>query len=262
MFAFSSHSATGLFSPASLLLLIGLFAMRIENSHAFGVSTPSVALSQPSTMTLFFQNDQSSADSSISLAERQRREWVDRSMDYYSRVMRQERRRNLGQVKDYETAASYQREFTLHAQKHYFALRKIKDGKPAHAEQIYRRIIGEIQSDTGHHCDHAQLAVTTLLLALHLQRTGAPPKHTRSVFLHFVRVAIVEEEEDECACSAKVLQAFALFEMKQGHALKSLQLVQKAIELDATLQPVLQWKQFREASARSHQQQQRQQQLQ
>ena len=60
----------------------------------------------------------------------------------------------------------------------------------------------------------------------------------------------MEGGEDECVCSAKVLQAFALFEMKQGNSLKSLQLVQKAVQLDPTLRPVLKWKQFRDANAR------------
>lgn len=199
---------------------------------------------------LYYQDE----TSDVSFAERHRREWIDRSMAYYSKVMREERRRNLGQVQDYDDPA-YQQEFLELAKKHYFALRKIKDGKPDHAEHIYRRIIHEIQNDEhdgeeSDHCDHAQLAVTTLLLALHLQRTGAPAKRTRSVFLNFFRVAVVQGQEDECACSAKVLCAFALFEMKQGNQLKSLQLVQKAVQLDPVIQPVLKWKQFREASAR------------
>ena len=220
-----------------VLLLLGI----ARNSDAF-VPTPS----HRPTSARYFQDEASD----LSLAERRRQEWIDRSMEYYSKVMREERRRNLGQVGDYNDPA-YQQGFSLLAKKHYFALRKIKDGKPAHAEHIYRRIIQEIQTEQDdEHCDHAQLAITTLLLALHLQRTGAPPKRTRSVFLNFFRVAVVEGGEEECACSAKLLQAFALFEMKQGNKLKSLQLVRKAIELDPTLQPVLKWKQFRDAYAR------------
>lgn len=166
-------------------------------------------------MRRYFQDD----TSGMTIAEQHRREWIDRSLQYYSKVMREERRRNLGQVKKNFDDPEYQQEFSLLAKKHYFALRKIKDGKPAHAERIYRRVISEIQQaaqDEDEHCDHAQLAVTTLLLALHLQRTGAPAKRTRSVFLNFFRVVVVEGEEEQCACSAKVLQAFALFEMKQG----------------------------------------------
>jgi hypothetical protein len=175
--------------------------------------------------------------------------WLDQSISYYSKVMREERRRNLGQVKDL-LDPGYQEEFETLAKKHYFALRKIKDGKPRHAELIYRRIIDELLQEEDGHCDHAKLAVTTLLLALLLQRTG-DRKATRSVFLSFFRVAVLEREEGtECACSAKVLQAYALFEMKQGNARKSFELVTKAIQMDRSLEPVLQWKQFRDVLER------------
>lgn len=159
--------------------------------------------------------------------------------------------------------------YVIMAAKHYFALRKIKDGKPHHAELIYRRILAELQSQANDEkeCDHAKLAVTTLLLALLLQRLRSSPKDVRSVFLNFFRVAVVElsgpstssppsslsdhplqrNNSKGCACSAKVLQAYALFEMKHGNSRKSLQLVMKAIEMDPTLEPVLSWKQFRDA---------------
>jgi hypothetical protein len=55
------------------------------------------------------------------------------------------------------------------------------------------------------------------------------------------------DEDKECACSAKVLQAYALFEMKRGHSLKSLDLATKAIKLDKSLASILKWKQFRDA---------------
>lgn len=188
-----------------------------------------------------------------------RREWIDKSLSYYSKVMREERRRNLGQIKDYE---EYNQDFLQLAKKHYFALRKIKDGKPQHAEMIYRKIIDELLQEEEEEeegeggCDHAKLAVTTLLLALHMQRTG-DSKTTRTVFLNFFRivVATAEREPDhECACSAKVLQAFALFEMKQGNEFKSLEIVLKAVKLDPTLRPVLKWKQFRDVLDRRRQQ--------
>jgi tetratricopeptide (TPR) repeat protein len=181
--------------------------------------------------------------------EELRKDWVDRSVSYYSKVMREERRRNLGQI---NRSDDNPEEFALLAKKHYFALRKIKDGEYHHAEVIYRRIIREIMNEEEDgHCDHATLAVTTLLLALHCQRMG-DLKKTRSVFLNFFRVAIVENGEDieECACSAKVLGAYALFEMKQGNRIKSLEIAQKAVELDEALEPVLQWKQFRDAEER------------
>jgi len=195
----------GRISISSLFLLNVLLGI-LPNSDAF-FSTPSSQT--PMTTTINTRRSfQDETSDNASFAEQHRREWINRSMTYYSKVMREERRRNLGQVQDYDDPL-YQQEFLSLAKKHYFALRKIKDGKPAHAERIYERIIHEIQDEQKEeeHCDHAQLAVTTLLLALHLQRTGASPKRTRSVFLNFFRVVVVEGGEEECACSAKVLQA-------------------------------------------------------
>ena len=213
-----------------------------------GTRTSFFANSRVSPLTRYYSNDESEDIASRLLIEEQRKQWIDRSVNYYSKVMREERRRNLGQAKDFDTP-EYQDEFMMLAKKHYFALRKIKDGKPQHAEHIYRRIIDELSNDEDH-CDHAKLAVTTLLLALLMQRIG-DAKKTRSVFLNFFRIAVLENDEDtECACSAKVLQAYALFEMKQGNALKSLEIVRRAVQLDPVLRPVLNWKQFRETIKR------------
>ena len=190
-------------------------------------------------------------------AEAVRRRWGDKSINYYSKVMREERRRNLGQISDQALdSEEYHEEFALLAKKHYFALRKAKDGQPRHAELIYQKIIQELLSENEEEdCDHAKLAVTTLLLALHVQRSGGDPKKTRSVFLRFFR--LVNQRSDPCACSAKVLIAFALFEMKQGNSLKSLEIVLKAIKLDPAVRPVLNWKQFRDSMERRRQQQMR-----
>jgi hypothetical protein len=167
--------------------------------------------------------------------------------------MREERRRNIGQVgEDQFTSEEYQEDFSRLAKKHYFALRKIKDGKYRHAEFIYRRIIDEImKEEEDGHCDHAKLAVTTLLLALHCQRMG-DLKKTRSVFLNFLRVVMVDSGAEvlECACSAKVMGAYALFEMKQGNVNKSLEIARMAVQFDQALEPVLNWKQFRDAQQR------------
>jgi hypothetical protein len=193
---------------------------------------------------------QSPSDIAIN-ADRHRQQWIDRSVDYYSKVMREERRRDIGQIANEEFGSDeYQADFRALAKKHYFALRKIKDGKHRHAEHIYRRIIEEIMSEEEDgQCDHAKLAVTTLLLALHCQRMG-DVKKTRSVFLKFFRIVVVnsDDEDMECACSAKVLGAYALFEMKQGNIGKSLEIARKAVAFDQALEPVLHWKQFRDAA--------------
>ena len=135
--------------------------------------------------------------------------------------------------------------------KHYFAIRTVKDGKLHQAEQLYRRIIDELLSEDEDDCDHSKLAVTTLLYALLTKRMN-DPKKTRAVFLNFFKFAVLEREEGtECACSAKVLQAYALFEMQQGNSIKSLEIVKKALKFDSSLSPILQWKQFREAEERT-----------
>ncbi|CAJ1967117.1 unnamed protein product [Cylindrotheca closterium] len=171
------------------------------------------------------------------------RTYAFRAMQYYTILSRERRRQSTGQ------------EFSLDkttAIKHYFALTKIRDGEHNQAEAIYRRIISEIMNeDEDGHCDHSKLAVTTLLLALHCQRMG-DIKKARSVFLNFFREAIVGNEGhiDECACSAKVLGAFSLFEFKQGNKKKAYEIAQKAVELDRELMPLLKWKQFEEVKKR------------
>jgi len=162
----------------------------------------------------------------------------------------------MGQISDdVFQSVQYQDDFRVLAEKHYYALRKIKDGKHRHAEIIYRRIIDEIMNEEEDgHCDHAKLAVTTLLLALHCQRMG-DNKKARAVFIHFFRVVVVnsgDEDLSECACSAKVLGAYALFEMRQGHIKKSLEIAQKAVQFDQDLRPILNWKQFRVAEERQN----------
>uniref|UniRef100_A0A6V0AQJ4 Uncharacterized protein n=1 Tax=Pseudo-nitzschia australis TaxID=44445 RepID=A0A6V0AQJ4_9STRA len=204
-----------------------------------------------------------------------RRDWSEKSLSYYSKVMREERRRKMGQIdSDIVVSEEYQQEFERLAKKHYFALQKIKAGRYRHAEIIYERIIRDIMQEDkdGQSCDHAKLAVTTLLLALHCQRMGNMKK-TRSVFLNFFRKKVVmnesrmrndgnirvgniandanERQHEQCACSAKVLGAFALFEMKRGNSVRSLRIAQKAIDFDPSMGPMLEWKQFRDVRMRT-----------
>jgi tetratricopeptide (TPR) repeat protein len=190
---------------------------------------------------------QTPSDVAASTRDQLKKEWLERSVDYYSKVMRVERQRNLGTLDEEELdSIEYQRL----AQKHWFAIRKVKEGQYQQAEIIYKRIINEIMAEEDG-CDHAKLAVTTLLLALHCQRMG-DLKKTRSVFLSFFREVVVKQEEDghsKCACSAKVLGAFALFEMKRGNAKKAFEIAREAVKFDPALAPVLNWKQFRDAKA-------------
>lgn len=248
-------------------------AIKFNLRLAFLVVTAIVYPIICSTMTpVIFTHAFTTDPSSISVPkvaatkyDKVRREWNEKSVSYYSKLMREERRKKTGQIdSDILDSEEYQQEFKRLATKHYFALRKIKEGRYEHAEIIYRRIIREImnEDEDGDSCDHAKLAVTTLLLALHCQRMG-DVKKTRSVFLNFFRQVVMSEtrrnesnneddlEHDQCACSAKVLGAFALFEMKQGNTIKSLEIARKAVEFDPTLGPILEWKQFREVRQRT-----------
>lgn len=220
------------------------------------------------TSTSFTTNSTTATNIPISTAalEDHRQAWIRKSMSYYSKVMREERRRNLGQLprqareiddeEDTITSEEGDDDFTALANKHYFAWHKIRQGKLDHAELIYKRIINDLlEEEADHQCDHAKLAVTTLLLALLTQRRGDGARKTRSVFLRFFRLVSLSTGGEEggkhvqCACSAKVVGAFALFEMKQGNTLKSLELAKRAFHLDPTgLKPLLHWKQFRDAA--------------
>ena len=231
-----------------------LLASFLNSVHAFAGHRVSMVVSSDSLRKIAAATKQPSGNQSSGRSQPrrslnrdgERMAWINRSVEYYTKVMREERRRNMGQL-TLEEGPEQREEFVDLAKKHYFARYKIKNGMPRHAEQIYRRIIDELSHEEEGHCDHAKLAVTTLLLALLLQRQG-DMKGTRSVFLSFFRIAVLEMDEDkECACSAKVLQAYALFEMKRGNSLKSLELATKAIKLDSSLASIMRWKQFRDA---------------
>lgn len=180
-----------------------------------------------------------------------KRQWIARSTAYYSTVMRNESRRARGQINpsNQDTLVSHEKGLIM-AQKIYFARNKIKSGSLNHAEFIYRKLIDELilEEDEDEDCDHAQLAISTLLLALLLQRKKNMTE-TRSVFERFFTIIHrnVDENDMECSCSAKVLQAYALFEMKQGNVKKAYRLATMAVRMDGELHPLLQWKQFRDA---------------
>lgn len=238
-------------SSLSLLLVLYVFFHFLRTCHAFTTTTTTTtaSLSNIGSSTSSFGMNHNLERRRLQV-EQQRKDWIDRSVSYYSKVMREERRKQMGQINTKEQSSYQDDEFHQLAKKHYFALQKIRDGQHRHAEVIYRRIIDELMKEEqeDHKCDHAKLAVTTLLLALHLQRMGNIRK-ARSVFLNFFRIAVVENdhEHEECACSAKVLGAYALFEMKQGNSIKSLEIAKRAVQFDPTnMAPVLQWRQFRE----------------
>jgi len=203
-----------------------------------------------------FQNVNVLTNRSKRALQLRKRNWIEKSTSYYSTVMRNESRRARGQIKPSQNTLDYHRRNLVMAKKLYYARNKIKTGALNHAETIYRKLIDELiqEEEDDEECDHAQLAISTLLLALLLQRTNQITE-TRKVFNRFFTIihrnnqaaSAGSEEHAECACSAKVLQAYALFEMKQGHVRKSYRLAQMAVKLDSELKPLLKWKQFRDA---------------
>jgi len=232
---------------------------RLKSALFFAYRPSSIATVLLFLTTLFSQHHAAQAFSTVDQSgfSQRKHEWIKSSVDYYSTVMRKNNQKttkmmdsaSAGGMEHYDPLND--KNFVELATKHYYARFLIKNGKLTLAEKIYRRIINELEAeDSEEDCDHAKLAVSTLLLALHMQRYD-DIKATRAVFVNFFRrVALTEEDEEvKCSCSAKVLQAYALFEMKNGYSAKSLEIIQKAVKMDEELRPVLEWKQFRDAAA-------------
>jgi len=197
--------------------------------------------------------------------EQRKKKWYRESAKYYATLRRLHHREVQEKLNNYNQDSTDIRngnrhedddddddEFLKVAGLHYFALTKIRNKDFKKAEALYRNFINGAMDQRESHgtCDHASLAVTTLLLALHTQRQYKDNKYeatrkTRAVFLRFFRL-VGEDDVKSCSCSAKVLQAYALFEMKQGLTKKSLDIVRKAVELDESLSPILKWKMFQD----------------
>ena len=187
-----------------------------------------------------------------SVLQRRKRDWIHQSLTFYATVSREAKRKEKGQHIPSQLQLEQHKSNFITANKLYFARLKIKKNQLHHAEFIYRKLIDDLvqQEEEQSSCDHAQLAISTLLLSLLLQRQGQI-KETRSTFNRFFSLITTTHEDGEelkeCTCSAKVLQAYALFEMKQNNPKKAYDLAQMAVEMDNELKPVLQWKQFRDA---------------
>ncbi len=121
------------------------------------------------------------------------------------------------------------------ARKIYLARKAIADLRSHQAELIYRDSLSSFD-------DSNVRPSATLLLALLLQRNRTPVKKTRSVFLSYLR----SPSPDNPAGTARVLQAFALFESKNRILDKSKYLIDAACELDPSLEPVKKWRMFQE----------------
>ena len=178
--------------------------------------------------------------------------WIEGSLKYYATITRGSRHSPRHQRDDTESMAVVDPQYLKLAMENYFAREKIKMGKAHHAETIYRRLMEEMvphQHDQQEEpCDFSSLAVPTLLLALLLQREERFDD-ARSVLEGFTYIfdSLGEKKQHKCCCSARVFQAYALFEMKQDNPQRAVQLMFRAIRLDKNLRPVLRWRQFRNA---------------
>ena len=164
-------------------------------------------------------------------------EWISKSLKYYNRVTR-----GAEHVQQSPT-------YLKSAMENYFALEKLRDNKPHHAELIYRRLMDDFNPVKNGHaemCDFSNLAVPTLLLGLLLQREERYDD-ARTVFDGFSHVLDEAGPDHKCCCAARVLQAHALFEMKQDNPVRAAELIIRAVRMDHNLRPVLRWKLFRQA---------------
>ncbi len=173
---------------------------------------------------------------SLSTAKNQ---WISNSLKYYNRITR-----GAEHVQESPT-------YLKSAMENYFALEKLRQNKPHHAETIYRRLMDEFNplnkdGERAEVCDFSNLAVPTLLLGLLLQREERYDD-ARTVFDGFSHVLDEAGADHECCCAARVLQAHALFEMKQDNPIRSAELIMRAVRMDRNLRPVLKWKLFRDA---------------
>jgi len=212
---------------------------RLNTFKSKGFSSSSSTASHPLVLLFialasFFFANKIAPVHSLSAAKSQ---WIDNSLQYYSRITR-----GAEHVQESPT-------YLKSAMENYFALEKVRENKPHHAESIYRRLMDEYNPCSAavvEDCDFSNLAVPTLLLGLLLQREDRFDD-ARSVFEGFSLAMEKEGGDHKCSCAARVLQAHALFEMKQGNSVKSAELILRAVRMDHNLRPVLRWKLFRDA---------------
>ncbi|GMH78498.1 hypothetical protein TL16_g07826 [Triparma laevis f. inornata] len=196
------------------------------------------------------------------------------SIEYYTKILK---------VKPEQLNDRQLEQLESNAKTVYIGRKAIKRGKHHQAEKIYMNLIERNLERGYEELDVPSFATTSLLLALHQQRQGAK-KRARATFNLFFRIAsdfysdesvvhsnpttcaldfysdvsavhsnpTTVEEHESCicgcgeGCTARVLQAFALFESKNHLMPKSEFLIKKAIEFDPSVKSLLKWKVFHE----------------
>ncbi|CAM9222526.1 unnamed protein product [Phaeothamnion confervicola] len=120
------------------------------------------------------------------------------------------------------------------ARLHLSARKAIKRGRPVWARSFYELVMYHWNERP---CDCA-LAQSYLLLGL-LEQKEKRPHNARAAF---------REGCARCPRCARLYQAWALFESKQGNLRRARQLIERAVRLDASLKDVLRWRIFAAAS--------------
>jgi len=178
------------------------------------------------------------ATTSVSYRSPQGQEWIEKSIEYYTTVMRKEEGTLSATSRDKQSRI---------AKRLYHAIQQVRSGNLSRAENIYRKTIQDINKEDN--CSNAELATTTLLLALVLQRMGNT-EEARMVFHRFFCTAMSTAENDpfhERVCTGKVLRVYVSFEMKFGSNRRSIELARRASQFDGGLSKVFDWKHFRDA---------------
>ena len=163
--------------------------------------------------------------------------------------------RKLGLEDNYNSLTMTERKT---ARKLFTARKLIKAKKFQGAETVYRFHLDVLARESAHF-DHEAYTHTTLLLILLLQKKKdmSTTKEVRTAFLSFFR-AMKQNGSDVMQlgrgempglrlskATARVFQAFALFETKQNLNDKAFFLVKAAVEIDPELAPVMKWNRFK-----------------
>jgi tetratricopeptide (TPR) repeat protein len=164
------------------------------------------------------------------------------------------------------------------ARLHLSARKAVKHSKNDYARRMYSHVLTAWRNGTPTECAVAQVSPDTMpydimLIALlpfctmhhHSQFTNTSAHSLLVLFAHqqhqtWLLLALLEQKVGEpararaafqegiqlCPSCARLTQAYALFESKQGNMLTALTLARRAVALDPSLAPILRWKMFRD----------------
>mmetsp|Transcript_27366 Transcript_27366/g.38520 ORF Transcript_27366/g.38520 Transcript_27366/m.38520 type:complete len:185 (-) Transcript_27366:259-813(-) len=116
----------------------------------------------------------------------QGQEWIQKSIEYYTKVMR---------IEDPTTSQLSGTEQSRVAKRLYHAIQQARNGNLSKAENLTIRDIQKLAAEEEGQCRNAELATTTLLLALVHQKMDNYGE-ARLVFQRFFRQAISMTEND------------------------------------------------------------------